>query len=44
MSNEQRAKYNTMVNDSSPDVPMNYGLNVWGPNINIYRKCMLASS
>lgn len=37
MSNEQRAKYNTVVNDTSPNVPMNYGLNVWGPNINIFR-------
>ena len=39
MSTEQRAKFNEATRDSL-DVPMNYGLNLWGPNINLFDKSL----
>eukprot|EP00300_Choanocystis_sp_HF-7_P020519 c20614_g1_i1.p1 GENE.c20614_g1_i1~~c20614_g1_i1.p1 ORF type:complete len:760 (+),score=123.48 c20614_g1_i1:148-2280(+) len=39
MGIEQRAKHNIAVNFSAVtnDCPMNYGLDLWGPNINLFR-------
>jgi beta-glucosidase len=39
MSTEQRAKFNEATKDSL-NVPMNYGLNLWGPNINLFDKSL----
>lgn len=38
VSDEQRAKFNQATANGSLDVPMNYGLNIWGPNINLFVK------
>lgn len=36
MADEQRAKHNAAVRASGGDSPMNYGLDLWGPNINMF--------
>eukprot|EP00051_Salpingoeca_urceolata_P002804 m.52925 g.52925 ORF g.52925 m.52925 type:complete len:788 (-) comp12339_c0_seq2:25-2388(-) len=37
MSTEQRAKHNVAIAANKGNSPMDYGLDLWGPNINMFR-------
>eukprot|EP01051_Picozoa_sp_SAG22_P012543 SAG22_NODE_1314_length_4773_cov_3.303594_2_plen_210_part_00 len=37
MSDEQRAKHNINIAETGGDSEMDYGLDLWGPNINMFR-------
>eukprot|EP01062_Namystynia_karyoxenos_P059329 TRINITY_DN50774_c0_g1_i1.p1 TRINITY_DN50774_c0_g1~~TRINITY_DN50774_c0_g1_i1.p1 ORF type:complete len:790 (+),score=201.72 TRINITY_DN50774_c0_g1_i1:72-2372(+) len=37
MADEQRAKHNVKLQETGGDSPMDYGLDLWGPNINLFR-------
>jgi len=36
MADEQRAKHNVKLAETGGDSPMDYGLDLWGPNINMF--------
>ena len=38
MSDEQRAKHNIKTAETGGDSIMDYGLDLWGPNINMFRR------
>ena len=44
MSDEQRAKHNIKLKETGGNSVMDYGLDLWGPNINMFRCVLLFSS